>query len=63
MSSNPQETKSNRAATTNASRAAPSMPDLSEEELRHMIRQLLDKPIEERTHFLRARLPNGGSAL
>jgi hypothetical protein len=39
------------------------MPDLSEEELRHMIRQLLDKPIEERTHFLRARLPNGGSAL
>lgn len=35
----------------------------SERDLREQIRRLLDKPIEERTHFLRVRLPGGGSAL
>ena len=35
----------------------------SERDLREQIRRLLDRPIEERTHFLRVRLPGGGSAL
>jgi hypothetical protein len=32
-------------------------------ELLHMIRKLLAKPMEKRMHFLRVRLPNGGSCL
>jgi hypothetical protein len=35
----------------------------SELDLREQIRRLLAKPMSERTHFLRARLPGGGSAL
>jgi hypothetical protein len=31
--------------------------------LRELIRRLLALPIEQRTHFLRVRLPGGGSAL
>ena len=30
---------------------------------RHLIRYLLSKPHNERTHFLRVSLPNGGSAI
>jgi hypothetical protein len=63
MSSKPPETKSNHAVTSDRESPGPAMPDLSEDELRHMIRQLLDKPMRERMHFLRVRLPNGGSAL
>jgi hypothetical protein len=35
----------------------------SDHELRDMIARLLAKPMHERTHFLRRRLPGGGSAL
>jgi hypothetical protein len=35
----------------------------SERALREQIRRLLAKPMHERTHFLRVRLPGGGSAL
>jgi predicted nucleotidyltransferase len=35
----------------------------SDHELRDMIVRLLAKPMHERTHFLRRRLPGGGSAL
>ena len=35
----------------------------SERDLRELIRRLLDKPMGERTNFLRVRLPGGGSAL
>lgn len=35
----------------------------SERELRDLIERLLAKPMHERTHFLRRRLPGGGSAL
>jgi hypothetical protein len=35
----------------------------SEAVLRDQIRRLLARPMAERTHFLRVRLPGGGSAL
>jgi hypothetical protein len=35
----------------------------SDREVVDMIRRLLAKPMNERTHFLRKRLPGGGSAL
>lgn len=35
----------------------------SDAALREQIRRLLKKPMAERTHFLRVRLPGGGSAL
>ena len=35
----------------------------SELALRDQIRALLKRPMAERTHFLRVRLPSGGSAL
>ena len=35
----------------------------SERVLREQVRRLLSKPMSERTHFLRVRLPGGGSAL
>jgi hypothetical protein len=35
----------------------------SERDLREQIRRLLALPMEKRTHFLRARLPFGGSAI
>jgi hypothetical protein len=35
----------------------------SEADLRAQIRRLLALPMEERTHFLRVRLPGGGTAL
>lgn len=35
----------------------------SERELRELIARLLAKPMHERTHFLRRRLPGGGSTL
>ena len=34
-----------------------------ERELEDLIERLLAKPMHERTHFLRRRLPGGGSAL
>lgn len=35
----------------------------SDDDLLHMIRVRLSLPIEQRTNFLRKRLPNGGSCL
>lgn len=35
----------------------------SERDLIEQIRRLLALPMDRRTHFLRVRLPNGGSAL
>ncbi len=35
----------------------------TENEHRDMIRQLLDRPMNKRTNFLRVRHPNGGSHL
>jgi hypothetical protein len=35
----------------------------SERDLREQILRLLEQPMSERTHFLRVRLPGGGSAL
>jgi hypothetical protein len=35
----------------------------TESEIEEMIARLLAKPMDERTHFLRRRLPGGGSAL
>ena len=35
----------------------------TDRELEELIRRLLAKPMAERTHFLRRRLPGGGSAL
>jgi hypothetical protein len=48
-----------RSVSMCASSARPE-PD---PELLHMIRRLLAKPMEQRMHFLRVRLPNGGSCL
>jgi hypothetical protein len=46
-----------RARTLRALRRA------TEHEIDEMIARLLAKPMHERTHFLRRRLPGGGSAL
>jgi hypothetical protein len=35
----------------------------NERAIREQIRRLLDLPMNRRTHFLRVRLPHGGSAL
>jgi hypothetical protein len=35
----------------------------TERVIRHRIRKLLSLPMNRRTHFLRVRLPGGGSAL
>jgi hypothetical protein len=39
------------------------MPDVGDRELIEMTRMLLALPMNKRTHFLRVRLPNGGSCL
>ena len=43
--------------------ALEAMRQVSEQELTDMIRRQLALPMHERTHFLRVRLPNGGSCL
>jgi len=43
--------------------ALEAMRQGSEQELRDMIRRQLELPMNKRTHFLRVRLPNGGSCL
>jgi hypothetical protein len=43
--------------------ALAAMQEGSEQELREMIRRQLALPMNQRTHFLRLRLPNGGSRL
>ena len=44
-------------------RAQTALARESERALVQQIRRLLALPPEQRTHFLRVRLPNGGSAL
>jgi hypothetical protein len=44
-------------------RALAALRRESERELVETIRRLLDLPMEKRTHFLRRRLPNGGSCI
>ena len=44
-------------------RALEALKRESDRELRQQIRNLLSMPMHRRTHFLRVRLPNGGSAL
>jgi len=39
------------------------MRQVSEQDLTDMIRRQLALPMNQRTHFLRLRLPNGGSCL
>ena len=43
--------------------ALETMRQASEQELTLMIRRQLALPMNKRTHFLRKRLPNGGSCL
>ncbi len=43
--------------------ALDAMRQASEQELTGMIRRQLALPMNKRTHFLRLRLPNGGSCL
>ena len=43
--------------------ALETMREASEQELTLMIRRQLALPMNKRTHFLRKRLPNGGSSL
>ena len=43
--------------------ALETMRQASEQELTLMIRRQLTLPMNKRTHFLRKRLPNGGSCL
>jgi len=40
-----------------------AMRQVSEQDLTDMIRRQLALPMNQRTHFLRLRLPNGGSCL
>ncbi len=52
----------NQPVTGRAAVEAAIRDELRERDLR-IIRALLRKPMSERTHFLRRRLPNGGSCL
>lgn len=55
-----------RSAEAKRSRRSEQLEALRAEsnlELFALIRRLLAKPMNERTHFLRRRLPGGGSAL
>lgn len=54
-------TKPKRRA--NRSRELAALKAESDVALREQIRRLLDLPMAKRTHFLRVRLPGGGSTL
>ncbi len=53
--------RSQREAERNAALVA--LRVVEHQELDAMIARLMAKPMHERTHFLRRRLPGGGSAL
>jgi hypothetical protein len=55
--------KKRKSAESLRQRALAALDDENERALREQIRRLLDKPMHERTHFLRVKLPGGGSAL
>jgi len=50
-------------ASRRRARELAALREESDRELYDMIARLLAKPMHERTHFLRVRLPGGGSAL
>lgn len=52
-----------RGSRSKRAAALRSLKKESDAVLREQIRRLLAKPMVERTHFLRVRLPGGGSAL
>jgi hypothetical protein len=55
--------KRSRSAAARRRAALRALRAESELHLREQIRRLLALPMEERTHFLRVRLPGGGTAL
>ena len=59
--------RSEKPSSPPAGRPADEQPSAlrreSDRALREQIRRLLALPMEQRTHFLRVRLPGGGSAL
>lgn len=64
MSSNePSKSKKTPAKPTRREQALNAMQQASEAELTALIRRQLALPMHKRTHFLRYRLPNGGSCL
>ena len=52
-----------RSGESERRRALAALRRESDRELDEMIARLLAKPMHERMHFLRRRLPGGGSAL
>ena len=63
MSSKEPSKSSKTRKPTQRELALEAMRQGSEQELTDMIRRQLALPMEKRTHFLRMRLPNGGSCL
>ena len=63
MSSKKPSKSSKTRKPTQRELALEAMRQGSEQELTDMIRRQLALPMEKRTHFLRMRLPNGGSCL
>ena len=63
MSSNEPSKNKKPRKPTKRELALEAMRQVSELELTDMIRRQLALPMHERTHFLRVRLPNGGSCL
>jgi hypothetical protein len=61
-SKNPPARRSAELQPTRAARLAALRAE-TDREVIELIERLLAKPMHERTHFLRRRLPNGGSAL
>lgn len=57
--------KRSRSSQGEAARKATlaALRDVEHQELDAMIARLMARPMHERTHFLRRRLPGGGSAL
>lgn len=63
MSSNERSQKKTPRPPTKRQLALEAMRQASEDELTALIRRQLALPMNQRTHFLRLRLPNGGSCL
>jgi hypothetical protein len=61
--SSKQPSRNARARPVRVEAAEGAREESADVELLHMIRRLLALPMEKRMHFLRVRLPNGGSCL
>ena len=59
----PSDKARRRSEATKRRAALRALRAESELDLRAQIRRLLAMPMAERTHFLRVRLPNGGTAI